>query len=206
MKDINYFLETEKDFNNNPAPKMIMTPYGFEHPYEALSFLRLGHFNALAEQALKNNGIKNLNSTEWLILFCFMGRLSGYFRDDIYWGETPELAKNMQEVLDSVILKAPKFNGNILYRFLKDHDKHDFEIGEIFTSSTSLTTTTDNWNQSKDTYVITPKQESETMAHSLYELYNHGNENQVNFERGAKFQVKDIEDKTNYKLIYLYEI
>ena len=111
----------------------------------------------------------------------------------------------MQEILDSIIVKAPKFSGNTLFRFLKDHDKRDFIIGEIFCPKYSLTTTTDNWGKD-DTYIITPLASRMTKAHALYKFYNKAGENQVNFERGAKFKVTKIENRSGNKFIYFDEI
>jgi len=55
-------------------------------------------------------------------------------------------------------------------------------------------------------YVITLRSIDKTKAHSLYKIYNHGNETQVNFERGTQFVVENVEYTKNRKIVYLKEI
>ena len=114
----------------------------------------------------------------------------------------------MQIILNSIIIKAPKFKGNILYRFTKIGDKTNFEIGDIYQPHHSLTTTTEDWEQNRsDVYVIKTLPEDKTQAHSLYMIYNQGNETQVNFLRGTLFEITNIEpiQGTKYKRIYMSE-
>ena len=130
-----------------------------------------------------------------------------YFDD--YYGEVPDIVHEMQIILNSIINKAPKFNGNILYRFTKTGDKTNFEVGDIYQPSHSLTTTTEDWKQNRsDVYVIKTLPENETQAHCLYMIYNHGQETQVNFLRGTSFEITDIEpiEGSEYKRIYMSEI
>lgn len=144
-----------------------------------------------------------------MIFTCFVGNISYAFRDDNYHGEVPEIVREMQIVLNSVIIKSPKFKGGILYRFTKIGDKTDFEIGDIYRPCHSLTTTTEDWEQNRsDVYVIKTLPENDTQAHSLYQIYNHGNETQVNFLRGTSFEITDIMPikGTEYKQIFMSEI
>ena len=207
MKDINYFLEAEKNYNQTPVPDMVyIEGIGFEFPEEPLHFLRRKPFSSLEVISTKCEGKDGLKAEEWLMLYCFLGPFSGYFRSDSYHAEIPEVVKEMQLVLDSVIKKAPKCNSITLYRFLNDFDKRDFRIGEIYTPSHSITTTTEDWAKDTDIYIITPLPTERTKAHSLYQIYNHGNETQVNFERGAKFRIMDIKRVSNRSIIYLNEL
>jgi len=80
------------------------------------------------------------------------------------------------------------------------------KIGEIFEPSHSLTTTTEVWENDTNMYVITLRSIDKTKAHSLYKIYNHGNETQVNFERGTQFVVENVEYTKNRKIVYLKEI
>jgi hypothetical protein len=151
----------------------------------------------------------NLSEVEVLIMNCFYGNLSQYFRDDIYaqYGKVPEFTKEMQTVLESFIKKAPKHKEGMLYRFLNSHDTIDFKVGDVFVPSCSLTTTNEDWNQDKNVYVITPLPETTTSAYDIYKIYNHGEENQVNFLKGTKFRVSKIEDAPNgHRRIYLNEL
>lgn len=207
MKDLSFFINYESKYRKTSEPDWLYVEgNGFSPTEEPLGFLRRGRFSQLSELAIqyhKRNGI--LSEVEWLILLCFMNDLSPYFRDDCYEGDVPDFVKEMQNVLDSVISKAPLFSGNTLYRFLTLEDKKEFAIGDVFVPLHSLTTTTDNWQQETDTYIVTPLPVSSTRAHSLYEIHNQKKEQQVNFERGTKFRVNEILTSNNYKKIYLSE-
>ena len=86
----------------------------------------------------------------------------------------------MQHVLDSLILKAPIYQGRILYRNLTSHD---------------------------DSYVITTLGAEKTHAHCLYHIYNKNNELQVNFVKGTQFQIIKTGEKENgNKVIYMKEL
>lgn len=196
MKDLSYFLNSEKIYNETPIPEMIyIEGIGYEFLEEPLHFLRRKPFERLIGMATKKDGKNGLSAVEWLILFTFLGHFSNYFRNDNYHGEIPEVVVEMQNVLDSVIKKAPKFIGNRLFRFLKPHDRINFRINEIYQPSHSITTTTENWELGSDMYIITPLGYDKTKAHSLFEFCNHGNETQVNFERGTCFKVTNIVKK-----------
>ena len=218
MKDINYFLDAERKFQKEH-------PNGLEQYYNSEyacmmpksypeDFLQDGWMNKFAqsphpEEVMDAMRKYNLSEVEVLIMNCFYGNLSQYFRDDIYakYGQIPEIAKEMQIVLESFIMKAPKHKEGVLYRFLKSHDMSDFNVGDIFEPSYSLTTTNEDWNQDKDVNVITPLPEEATSAYDIYKIYNHGDENQVNFLKGTKFKVTKIEDASNgHHRIYLNEL
>lgn len=218
MKDIKYFLDTEKEFQKN-HPNVHEQYYDSEcgcmmpksYPED---FLKDGWMNIFA-QGPHSKEVKdvirkyNLSETEVLIMNCFYGNLSQYFRDDTYtqFGGVPEVAKEMQKVLTSFIKKAPKHNGGVLYRFLKSHDNTNLKIGDIFEPTYSLTTTNEDWEQDKDVYVITPLLEEKTSAFDIYKIYNHNEENQVNFLKGTKFRVTNVErDSKGFRRIYMNEI
>ena len=98
----------------------------------------------------------------------------------------------MQSCLYSLIAKSPTFTGTILYRFCVSEDKLDFKIGQHYTCPHSLTTTCDNWDKDTNRYIITPLPKSQTKAHSIFKIYNHGEENQVNFLPNTSFVITDI--------------
>lgn len=218
MKDIKYFLDTEKEFQKN-HPNVHEQYYDSEcgcmmpksYPED---FLKEGWMNIFAQgphsEEVKDAIRKyNLSETEVLIMNCFYGNLSQYFRDDTYtqFGGVPEVAKEMQKVLTSFIKKAPKHNGGVLYRFLKSHDNTNLKIGDIFEPTYSLTTTNEDWEQDKDVYVITPLLEEKTSAFDIYKIYNHNEEKQVNFLKGTKFRVTNVErDLKGFRRIYMDEI
>ena len=57
MKDINYFLEAEKNYNQTPVPDMVyIEGIGFEFPEEPLHFLRRKPFSSLEGISTKSEG------------------------------------------------------------------------------------------------------------------------------------------------------
>lgn len=207
MKNLDYFVEFEQSYCKTPIPDMIYVHgSGFEPGEEPLHFLRKGCFSQLAPKARKLNGESGLSDVEWLMLLCFMADLSPYFRSDTYYNGVPTVVKEMQSVLDHVISKAPIFSGEKLYRFLKSNDRTDFSIGDRFMPEHSLTTTMEDWGQDCDSYEITPLPPDKTKAHSICYFHNHGNEKQVNFERGTCFIVTDIQKVNGFNRISLSEI
>lgn len=206
MKDCNFFLEEEAKYIA-PSMEYNKETGGFDYPYDPLSFLSQKPFSA-SQSPFKNAHYKNygLSEAEILIFHVFIGKWSRFFRGDIYGPVIPELVKEMRKVLESVIAKSPKFKGEVLYRFCKT-DRTQFEKGEIYEPPHSLTTTKDNWGKDKDTYIITPLSDNKTKAHCLYEIYNHGNENQVNFETGTKFRIDKVsQGEQGNKYIFMTEI
>ena len=207
MENIDYFVEFEQSYCKTPIPDIVYVDgSGFEPGEEPLHFLRKGRFTQLAQRARELKGVSGLSDVEWLILLCFMADLSPYFRSDTYYNGVPNVVKEMQHILDIVISKAPVFSGKKLYRFLKSNDKTDFSIGDCFIPEHSLTTTMEDWGQDCDSYVITPLPLDKTRAHSLCSFYNHGNEMQVNYERGTKFIVTDIQKSNGFRRISLSEV
>ncbi len=213
MKNVQYFVNEEEKYLSSPQanPELVWNDEYecFDYPYDPLDFLKRKPFSSFLFVKMDIENIYNLTDVEKLMLACFYGDISAAFRDDYYRGEVPALVGDMQLILNNAIKKAPKFNGKILYRFTKSPDKVDFAIGDIFQVQHNLTTTTEDWEQNRsDVYVITPLPANKTNAHSIYEIYNHGNETQVNFIRGTHFRIDKMEsiDGTEYKRIYMSEI
>lgn len=217
MKNIEYFINKEKEFKTS-HPNGMELIYDeqckeFVHESYPDGFLLKGMFEHFAsskpsqemEIAIQSY---NLTDVEVLILRSFLGNMSQYFRNDYFEiGEVPEVAKEMQKVLDSIIRKAPVHNGGVVYRFLNEYDKSVLKVGDIITIDHSLTTTTDDWNQDCNVYVVNPLSKELTSAHDLYKIINHGNENQVNFIKGTKFLVTAIkESNTGHKRFFLDEM
>lgn len=209
MKDINYFLSKEEEYCKMPEPSETFIPrIAFVSKDEPLSFLRHRNFASCYKRAIERDGINGLGSAEWLILYSFIRNISQYFRDDIYFGNIPEFVREMQQVLDSVILKAPKFNGTFLYRCAHEHDKTDFQLNEIYQPSHSLTTSIEDLEIKTETkYIITPLSRDKTRAHELFRLHDDiGNELQVNFERDTRFRIIRIEQDEEIKKFYMEEL
>ena len=191
MKDVDYFLEEEEKYIEPPMEYDGKTSE-FDCPDDPLYFLSQKPFRISCTPWMNAHYEDyDLSKAEILIFQVFIGRWSGVFRGDIYGSEIPGLVKEMKRVLESVISKAPKFKGNVLYRFCKN-DPVQFEEGSIYEPPHSLTTPTKDWKQCRNKYIITPLSTDKTKAHCLYEIYNHRNENQVNFETGAKFRIDKV--------------
>lgn len=203
MEDIHYFLDAERSYSE-PKLGPLEDIGEFGYPYDPLSFLSKKQFE-LCRTPFENNNYEKygLTDVEIIIFQVFIGCLSGVFRGDRYKEGMHELIKEMRAILESVIQKAPIFEGGKLYRFCKD-DPINFCVDQIYEPPHSLTTTKDNWEQDTNVYIITTLKD--TAARSLYKLYNHGKECQVNFPSGTKFKITDIRKKGEYKEICMTEL
>lgn len=206
MKDVDYFLNEETKYIE-PSMEFDEEMGRFDYPYDPLSFLSQKQFS-ISCTPWKNAHYEDygLSDVEILIFQVFIGRWSGVFRGDRYGSEIPELIQEMRYVLESAISKAPKFTGTVLYRFCKD-DPVEFKEGNIYEPLHSLTTTKDDWGKDTNTYIITPLSADKTKAHCLYEIYNHGDENQVNFETGAKFKIDKVSQEAQGNIcVFMTEV
>lgn len=83
-------------------------------------------------------------------------------------------------------------------------------VGEVVCFPYNLTCTNYDWHQEKDkdVYVITPLSNGKTKAHNLFEIYEHGDEKQVDFLRNTSFKVTKVEatEGTAFKKYYLSEL
>ena len=216
MKDIQYFLDEEDKYcQTDPEETMVWDDEAQDWDYKRipLDFLRSRPFH----QSYNNLGcIKertqgfDLSDAELTILGMFIMHHSWCFRDDYYGEEIPEIAKNMFEVFDSLVAKAPKTKNHLLYRFCVDEDRHDLKINEIISFPHNLTCTSEKWNRSdNDIYVVTTLSGSRTRAHDIYKMYPHNEqERQVNYLRGTKFLVIDVQDipGTKYHEFFMNEL
>lgn len=221
LKPAEYFLKEEEKYiasRNGESEFFFDEKYGMQPSNidDPLAFLEqnLLHktYNAMlnTKQDLLEKLANDATDSELLMLLAYEGFMSEYFRDD-YWGtrEIPEIVREMQKCLYSIIEKAPVFEGSTLYRFCIDEDSVDFEIGQKINFPYSLTTTTDNWNQDTNRYIIYTLSKEQTRAHCLYRVHAHGQENQVNFLPNTSFIVTDIQEcvcgENVYKHIYMKE-
>ena len=221
MKPIEYFLDEEAKYieSRKGEPEFYFDEkYGVQptNVNDPLAFLERNMFHKMysavlnIKKKLPDNFSYRLTDSEWLMLLSFEGFLSEYFRDD-YWGkqEIPQIVRDMQDCLYSAINKAPIFTGTTLYRFCVPEDKIDFEEGQHYVFTYSLTTTCENWDKESDRYIITPLPNKQTRAHNLYEIHNHGDEKQVNFLPRTSFVITKIKEITcrdiKYKHIYMNE-
>lgn len=200
MKNINYFLEEEdkycqtkpvdievwdeevKDWNNRFIPMDFLRSRPFHRTHETITYIKE-----------RTEGY-NLNDAELTVLGMFIMHCSGPFRDDYYENPIPEFARNMFEVLDSVVSKAPLTKHRTIYRFCVDEDRDDMNVGDVVTFPYNLTCTTTRWNRkNSNIYNIQTLSQEKTHAHDIFKMYSHNvRERQVNFLRGTQFYIFDI--------------
>lgn len=216
MKDIKYFLEEEKRFCQTEPGELEVwdeNVQDWDYKRSPLEFLRqrpfLREYSNIAYIKEHTKGY-DLTDVELTVLGLFIMHHSKYFRDDYYDGNIPEIAKNMFEVLDNVVSKAPVIRQEMLYRFCQVEDKHDMSIGDVLFVPYNLTCTAENWNRNEQNiYIIKTLPHDKTRAHDICEMYPHNiNEHQVNFLRGTKFLVSNIEriPDTEFHRFYLEEL
>lgn len=219
-KDIQYFLNAEKDFcDQHPDygtlffdKKYGMGEVGQDDRAEFLMRKPFADTLTHVKTIIKNEEVYGLTLVERVLLCMYYGQYSGKFRDDYYYDKEnmPEVIKKMFEGLNNLVEKAPLNNDATLYRFCHDYDPKNMKVGEIITFPYNLTCTNFDWKQEdrKDVYVIAPLGNGKTKAHNLYEIYEHGDEKQVDFLRGTSFKVTNIEKikGTKYKKYYLTEL
>lgn len=216
MKDVEYFINAEKEYRETPMPDMFFVEEvgEFDYPYEPLEFLRKGRFEFFSGNGFKDNESYDthyaqygLEDVEVLILRCFYADMSMCFRDDYYQGEVPIVAQEMQNVLESIIQKAPQYEGSVLHRRISYPDPDNLKVGDIYSPTHSLTTSVDEFDKDATSYIIACLPNKKTKAHSLFKIYHHGNEKQVNFSKGTCFLVTKVEEKEKeVKKIYMNEL
>lgn len=216
VKELVYFLEQERMFKEgHPDYGELfyddtigeMSEVGIN---DRLNFLADGVISKYMEY-LKGGYVGNeekylLTDAERVMLKMLYCRHSVLFRDDYYYEGIPEIVQNMFDTLDSVVAKAPLTINPLLYRFCHDHDPVNFQVGEIVKITHSLTCTNFDWHQDdeKNVYLISPLANGLTRAHNLFEIYEHGDEKQVNFLRGTSFEVTQIEKREDSELVKVH--
>jgi len=217
MKDLDYFLKKEDEYNAsyNPYEHFIFDEGMSDDDNDPLDFLLRKPFHKYSDgsECYKEETSKfGLTDAERTILSMFYGEMSVYFRDDNYIGmDIPELVKEMMKVLDSVVGKAPATKSKILYRFCKPHDKTDMKVDDIINFKHNLTCTADDWGSKENTYTIRPLPSNQTRAHDLFKIRGTNKEKQVDFLRETSFKVTKIDNLIDnngdpYKKIYMDEI
>ena len=206
---IEELIEIEQNYIKAQADSPIIPGLNDCDNDDDLDFLQRGdikrHFDGIRQETKAELKRKGLSDFEILMLICFVGNLSYAFRYDNY-EDKPTPIPEMCDGLDSVLNKVPIYSEEgTLYRVCTNDDKLDFYLGEEHLFPHYLTTTKSLWQIKDNLYIITPKKD-ETNARCIYELRNHGNENQVTFKRGTAFVITGIEDDGEYKKIHMTEL
>lgn len=214
MKDLKYFIEQEKEFvqQYGKVPECVYDKeYGeFGYVTKPTEFLRDEPFSKYSQLAVDKNKYYyakefKLSDLEFVILQLYFTKYSMYFRDDYYTEYIPQIALDIQEILEGILLKSPKNTAKILYRFWKE-EKIDLKQGDIYEPQYCLTATIDDWEFDGHVFEITPLNENETNAYELFRLIKNQNENQVSFLKGTKFRVIDIQETEKIKRYFLEEM
>lgn len=219
-KDIQYFLEAEDKFKKshpNYGDFFYDEKYGFGEvgQDDRANFLMDKPFaqnSSSIKEPIGNEEKYGLTKAERVLLRMYYSNYSEQFRDDYYYDKRnmPDVIYAMFEGLDNLIKKAPQNKDSILYRFCCHEDPQDFKVGQVVNFQYNLTCTNYNWEQEKDknVYIITPLKKGYTKAHNLFEIYEHGDEKQVDFLRETSFVVTKIEktEGSEYKKYYLTEL
>lgn len=217
-KDIQYFLKAEQDFRDehpNYGEIYFHKLYGMCEigDDDAASFLISKPIATCYDSCLKIIGNEEkfgLTKAEQVLLNMYYAQHSAKFRDDYYHGKIPEVVKQMFIGINNVVAKAPLNKDKVLYRFCCNEDPKEMKVGDVVNFPYNLTCTNFDWNQAKykNVYVITPLPNGKTRAHNLYEIYEHGDEKQVDFLRDTSFMVTKVEETkgTPYRKYYLKEL
>ena len=219
-KDIQCFLEAEKNFCKEHPD---YGKYRFDDIYgmsyvgddDRAEFLVDKPFSKHLKHGESIYGKEEtygLTKAERMLLSMFYNNYSSKFRDDYYLDREnmPEVISEMFVGINNVVAKAPLNKDKVLYRFCMDKDKKDMVVGEVVCFPYNLTCTNYDWHQEKynNVYVITPLSNGKTKAHNLFEIYEHGDEKQVDFLRNTSFKVTKVEatEGTEFKKYYLSEL
>ena len=217
-KDIQYFLKAEQDFRDehpNYGEIYFHKLYGMCEigDDDAASFLiskPIATCHDSCSKIIGNEEKFGLTKAEQVLLNMYYAQHSAKFRDDYYHGEIPEVVKQMFIGINNVVAKAPLNKDKVLYRFCCNEDPKEMKVGDVVNFPYNLTCTNFDWNQAKykNVYVITPLPNGKTRAHNLYEIYEHGDEKQVDFLRDTSFMVTKVEETkgTPYRKYYLKEL
>ena len=219
VKDLKYFLEQEDEFcKKHPEYGQLfydvsigeLIKCGIDDPLNFLSDKVISNTLDTLGKPVGREDELGLTSIQRVLLRLLYCQHSYLFRDDYYHNSFNECVQNMLDTLDDMISKAPITTSPILYRFCNEFDRANMEEGDIITIPYNLTCTNFDWHQEKDknVYIISPLKNGKTRARNLFEIYKHGDENQIDFLRGTHFKVTKIEDteKTVFKKFYLEEI
>ena len=177
MRDIVYFLEEEEKYCQTEREEIEVwneDVQDWDYKRIPLDFLRQRPFQREYGNIAYNKELTkgyDLTDAELTMLGLFIMHHSQYFRDDYYGYVIPEIAKNMFEVLNSLVSKAPVTEHETLYRFCQVEDKHDMRIGDVLFIPHNLSCTTDKWKKNdRNIYIIQTLPHDKTHAHDIYKM------------------------------------
>lgn len=133
-----------------------------------------------------------LTELETLLVRTLLADISELYRLDAYYGSVPPFVRSICDTLNSAISKLPEYNKDVVRRCVPE-DRSDFIVGDVFSFGYCLTTSADlNWKDySNNRYCIHSLQQN-SKARAIFQVYQHGDESQVNFLQDAQFRVVEI--------------
>lgn len=165
-------------------------------------------FQSLSEEQRLLYTCLNITETEMYSYLMLIGFASDQIQAPLRNQQLPDpFINQIISELDRFLLKCHKNTSRVLYRQDNYSDISRHSPNDIITHQCFYNTSIDNWNNSYNaTWIITPKSPRTTNAYKTYEVYNHGDENQVTFRRGSSFQIDCIEnhEQENEANFYIY--
>ena len=133
-----------------------------------------------------------LTELETLLVRTLLADISALYRLDAYSCTVPPFVRSICDTLNNAISKLPEYNEDVVRRCVPE-DRSDFVVGDAFSFGYCLTTSADlNWKcYSNNRYRIHPLQQN-SKARAIFQVYQHGDESQVNFLQDAQFRVVEI--------------
>lgn len=171
------------------------------------------NYTEMSEEDEKMFKTFGLSKEEAYIYLVFTGHCStGFNRSLSHLSQTLNpLEKIVIEAFDEILKKLEGSDDKKVYRMDDEYDpeavkkwfiKHKGEAIEI---PWFLSTSTEEWEGRSVVWEITLLPKDETLARSVYEILNHGDENEVRFQRGARFIVDGFRESDETLYIQLTE-
>ncbi|SEL23701.1 hypothetical protein SAMN05421740_10412 [Parapedobacter koreensis] len=108
--------------------------------------------------------------------------------------------------LDNFLLKCERTNSEVLYRQDDYSDVAHYKEEQLVSFNNYFVASLDDFDNSLNIiWVVTPRLEN-TKGRVGYKIYDHGDEKQITFERGARFVINRMEKPDNMTYIYCNEI
>lgn len=159
----------------------------------------------------------NANNAELFVLRILYGYSYFVIQEPFFnTKKSNQFTIEIHKLLDSLLQKAPRFHGKVLYR----HEKHCsvdrvielFKKGLPLKTSHYLTTDYEDYEREDGfSFIIYSLPNGKTNAHELYRIMSHNEnspypEHQINFERDSLFKILAIENSNNRIIVKLEEL
>jgi len=192
------FYGNDKKANRRDSPLWLLKTH---------AEIALNNFDKIPEVAQYQ-----LTEVEFLTIIMLQGFASHLIQEAAFNpNELNAISSILIDALDSAIIKIPRNTEEILYRN-DDVNNRVYAVGQQIEFNGFFTTSKDDFNNALNIkWIITPLDSTITKAYEIYRVYNHGlefsvPENQIEFERGATFEVTAVENGETFRTIHITEI